>query len=416
VSVTSAITAEAMMRHVRVLAGRFPHRHTGEPDERGAVAYIAEQFEQLGLDTRVHELSVMGWELTAPPVLELMSPLELELECAPFIFSGSTPRDGVSGSLRYVGPTDVVGIAPAWEKYAIADQAGQPRAFVVGRPSGPAIAQSGPPAGSAGTQDGPHYTWPAATIGADDLAQLRRLNEQEHELAARLSISSRYKPGAVSFVVEANLPGSGPDPRGLIAIGAHHDSMGAVGFPSPVDSPGGCDNASGVGAVLELARHYRDNGHPCELRFLTYGGEEWNLTGSRHYVRMLHETGELGRLLGKINLDQSANGERLRVQASEAGCSVSPACDMASMARALVAELDVESNHDVEWRVPPGPGSDHWPYYVAGVPVYYALWDPIPHYHRAGDTPEACTREDKYELNVHLARSMIDLLGDLNSS
>jgi hypothetical protein len=416
VSVASAITAAAMMRHVRELSEQYPHRHTGEPDERGAAGYIADQFELSGLSVRTHELSVMGWELTAEPRLELLAPDQLELECVPFIFSGSTAADGVQGELRYVGPTDVVGIAPSWEKFAIFDAADQPRAFVVGRPSGPAIAQSGPPAGYAGTQDGPHYTWPAATVGSDDLARLQAYRSQARAVEVRLSVNARHKPAETSFIVQADLPGVGREPRGLVMIGAHHDCMGAIGFPAAADSPGACDNASGVGAVLELARYYREQSHPCDLRFLTYGGEEWNLTGSRHYVRSLRESGELSQVIGKINLDQSANGARLRVQASGADCAVTPRYDMAALARAQIDELDVEAEHEVEWRVPPQPGSDHWPYYVAGVPTYYALWDPIPNYHRGGDTADACTRDDKYELTATLARGMIDRLGELHAT
>ncbi len=35
--VSDRIVASAMMRHVRTLADDYPHRHTGEPDEAGAV-------------------------------------------------------------------------------------------------------------------------------------------------------------------------------------------------------------------------------------------------------------------------------------------------------------------------------------------------------------------------------------------
>jgi hypothetical protein len=396
----SPVTAAAMMEHVSVLADRFPHRHTGEPDERGAAEYIAATMRDVGLAVTVHELSVMGWELTAEPSLEILDPDGGPIECVPFIFSGSTPPEGLTGRLEYVGPTMVVGIAPPWEKFALVDDAGRPRAFVVGRPTGPAIAQSGPPAGFAGTEDGPHYTWPACVVGRDDLALLKQADDAGRPLRARLRIASRHKPGCTSFVVQGDLAGADDD--GLVVVGAHHDSMGASGFPAFADSPGACDNASGVAAVIELARHFRDAGHAHTLRFCTYGGEEWNLTGSRHYVRMLTESGELAHVRAKVNVDQTAGGERLLIHASG---------PMTAIARTEVDRLALAERYDIAWHIPPTPGSDHWPYHRAGVPVFYALWDPIAHYHRAGDVPAACADPTRYEDAVALIAAAISAVG-----
>jgi hypothetical protein len=400
VSIAAGIEVDAMMDHVRVLAGQFPHRHTGEPDELGAARYIADQFRNVGLDVRVHELSVMGWELTGAPALEVLDPEPGAFECVPFIFSGSTPADGLVGRLRYVGPTMVVGIAPEWQKYAVIDDGGQPRGFVVGRPAGPAIAQSGPPAGFAGTEDGPHYSWPSCVIGRDDLARLDAWRAEQREVRVRLRIASRFKPGCTSFVVQGDLAGPGDE---LVVVGAHHDCMGAIGFPASADSPGGCDNASGVGAVIELARAFSETGYPRGLRFCTYGGEEWNLTGSRHYVRMLREAREIDCVIAKVNVDQAAGGESLLVHATPGS--------MEALARAEVERFGLASRYDISWHVPPTPGSDHWPYHRAGVPVFYALWDPISHYHRAGDTPQACTSPEQYIAVAGLIRSVVDRIG-----
>jgi hypothetical protein len=412
VAVEPRIRAAALMEHVHALSEQFPHRHTGEPDERGAAGYVAERLRALALEVRVHEYSVMGFEVVTPPRLELLAPEPLELECAPFIFSGSAPPGGLEGRLVHVGPTVVVGIAPPWEKYALVDGDGVARAFVVGRPAGPAIAQSGPPAGFAGTEDGPHYTWPSVVVGRDDLARLEAWRSAGEPIEARLALTTRYKPGCSSFVVEGELRGRA-EPDRLVVVGAHHDCQGAIGFPDAIDSPGACDNASGVASVLELARFYREHGHPRTLRFCTYGGEEWNLTGSRHYVRELAERGDLARVFAKVNLDQTANGERLRIRASDATQPLSPGIVMEDLARANVAALGLERRFEVVWDVPPTPGSDHWPFYRAGVPIFYALWDPIPHYHRRGDTAAACDRDDKYEAALALAHAVIDDLGEV---
>jgi Zn-dependent M28 family amino/carboxypeptidase len=90
---------------------------------------------------------------------------------------------------------------------------------------------------------------------------------------------------------------------------------------------------------------------------------------------------------------------------------VSPGLATEPIARANVVALGLDARYEIVWNVPPTPGSDHWPYYSAGVPVFYGLWDPIPNYHRSGDTAAACTRDDKYEAAVALAHAMIDDLG-----
>ena len=150
------LDVQALLGHVRVLSQQFPHRHAGEEDELHAAEYIAARLREVGLTVDVLETPVMGWELTSTPRLELLTPDQQELECAPFIFSGSTPAHGLEGELRYIGRSFMAG-GFEWEKYAIVDAAGQWKAFVAGRTDGPAIAQCGPPAGLAGGADTPLY-------------------------------------------------------------------------------------------------------------------------------------------------------------------------------------------------------------------------------------------------------------------
>jgi hypothetical protein len=411
------ISVADMMQHVHVLSERYPRRHTGEPQEREAALYIGEAMQRGGeIDVQVREIPVMGWELMAPASLRILEPVEQEIEMIPFIFSGSTPSEGLEGDLVRVGPTLIVGIIPPWEKYALVDpESGQWRAYIVGRTTGPAITQSGPPAGYAGTEDGPHYTWPSCIIGHDDLQMLQAWEAAGKRVRAHLSIRSRYKPGQTSYLVEGVLKGRAR-PDDAIVIGAHHDCQGAIGFPTEFTVPGACDNASGVGAVLEMARYYREVGHPCSLWFVTFGGEEWNLTGSRDYVRTLIETGRRDHLRAAVILDQFANGETLKFLSSGEQDHIRPRLDMATLARAVVAELDLAERYPVEFYVPPFPGSDHWPFYVAGVPSLLTAWDPIPHYHRNGDRVEACDRDDKYAAALAAVQAVIHRLGETNHS
>lgn len=90
-------------------------------------------------------------------------------------------------------------------------------------------------------------------------------------------------------------PPGGP----LIIVGAHYDSLGLeAGKPHP----GADDNASGVAALMEVARLLARGAAPrAEVLLIAFGGEELGLLGSKHFVA--HAAGELRRARLMINLD-----------------------------------------------------------------------------------------------------------------
>lgn len=396
----------ALLEHVKVLSEQFPHRHCGEPDEVGAVQYIARTMREYGLAVDVIEVPVMGWEIDGPLSLEFVSPVRREIEIAPFIFSGSTPENGLEGELRYVGTSLIAG-GFEWEKFAIVDASGQWRGFVVGRPEGPAIAQSGPPAGLAGAADVPLYTWPACVIGADDLAQIVRQQAESNIVRVRYRCQAKFKPDARSYTVRGELRGNA-QPDEVIILGSHHDSQGAIGFPDAVDSPGANDNASAIGIFLELARHYARTGCSKTLWFTVFGGEERNLIMSREFARRLVDTGELERVIAYIGIDQAANGDILRLLSSADEPQLWPPIDMRAILTKITDALDLRGRFTT-WG--PGPlhaASDHWPFYYAGIPSFLTGWHPFSAYHRSGDTLAYCSDDDKYLATADVTIGMIE--------
>jgi Iap family predicted aminopeptidase len=101
-----------------------------------------------------------------------------------------------------------------------------------------------------------------------------------------------------SFPVEAPIGGD-------ILISAHYDSIGG---------PGACDNASGVGVLLELARHFAERGEdlPCRLRVVAFGAEELGMIGSRAFIRRHAEDLSRCRLL--FNLDTIGGGGEIFIE------------------------------------------------------------------------------------------------------
>src|SRR3989338_2135164 len=69
---------------------------------------------------------------------------------------------------------------------------------------------------------------------------------------------------------------------GRIIVGAHFDSVPG--------SPGADDNASGVAALLELARILRDRKWNNTVEFIGFHMEEWYMVGSKAYVEKLKKS------------------------------------------------------------------------------------------------------------------------------
>lgn len=103
----------------------------------------------------------------------------------------------------------------------------------------------------------------------------------------------------------------------VIVVGAHYDGPGG--------SAGANDNASGAGAVLELARVFSVRRLEPSLQFVFFGGNRpgrsdptVRLVGSRHYVDLLGSM-ERRDLVSMINLDGLGVGSVLSVKTAGTG-------------------------------------------------------------------------------------------------
>jgi len=89
--------------------------------------------------------------------------------------------------------------------------------------------------------------------------------------------------------------------RKCIIICAHYDSRMKCKPDHTTRAPGANDNASGVSAILEIARVLYDKKLECDLQFVLFSGEEQNFLGSEQYAKLIREKNiSLYRL---INLD-----------------------------------------------------------------------------------------------------------------
>jgi hypothetical protein len=172
---------------------------------------------------------------------------------------------------------------------------------------------------------------------------------------------------------------------GVIVVGAHLDHLGMGGGSNALDPEvhavhgGADDNASGVAALLEVARSLaaRKDKLDRDVYFVAFSGEEEGDIGSQYFVK---HPPTPDPIVAMINMDMVGRmrGDALHVLGGDTAKEwheiVEPAC-----ATARVACTVGGSGY--------GP-SDHTPFYVANIPVLYLFTGNHLDYHTAHDTAD----------------------------
>ncbi len=92
---------------------------------------------------------------------------------------------------------------------------------------------------------------------------------------------------------------------GTILLGAHYDSIGRPFDSTEVFAPGANDNASGVAAVLELARIMSQSRYKATIMFVLFSAEEVGRQGSKAFASWIRA--DQTELIGMINIDTIGN-------------------------------------------------------------------------------------------------------------
>jgi aminopeptidase YwaD len=186
-----------------------------------------------------------------------------------------------------------------------------------------------------------------------------------------------------------------------IIVGAHFDSV--------VGSPGADDNASGVSAMLELARILAAHDWNHTIEFIGFHLEEWNMIGSAAYVKKLKE--RKIKVRGMISLEMVGYASnQLKSQKMPAGFGVfypnvgnfiGVVANIRSwqLMNLFKEKMKLAEDLPVESLVmplngiflPPVRWSDHSPFWDAGYPALLITDTSFyrnPHYHSASDTIE----------------------------
>ncbi|WP_113639326.1 M20/M25/M40 family metallo-hydrolase [Nubsella zeaxanthinifaciens] len=101
----------------------------------------------------------------------------------------------------------------------------------------------------------------------------------------------RIKEPVVLKNVMAILPGTDPNDKRMLMVSGHYDSRVTDVMNIKDFAPGANDDASGVAAVMEMARVMSKHQFSCTLVFVAFVGEEQGLYGAANLAKRAKEEG-----------------------------------------------------------------------------------------------------------------------------
>jgi hypothetical protein len=171
--------------------------------------------------------------------------------------------------------------------------------------------------------------------------------------------------------IVARINGTGAAP-GVVLVTAHYDAIAArtTGFQRDwrtMPAPGADDDATGVAAVMELARTVPSHHCPFDILLVLFSGEELDKLGSDDFVhRFASLYGDV--ILAVINFDML--GYRAMPCATLRANTILTDY-LSGWLSDMIAVSAAASNPALDFRVAkPGPSSyDHGPFWVGGIPA-----------------------------------------------
>ncbi len=213
-----------------------------------------------------------------------------------------------------------------------------------------------------------------------------------HEAFARVGaerIARQAYPHSSAGTRHNVLCGDPLDPRGVLLLGAHLDSISET---PATHAPGANDNASGIAAMLEACRILTPQPLRKGLVFVAFSGEEQDLQGSTACATIARRQGWPIDLM--LNLDMLGHPPAtpsgpLFIEYDQgnavAGNEAAAAHHGRQAARLAARFTDLATEHTDIW------DSDYMPFEARGYPCigFYDGGVEAPEYHSTADIPEA---------------------------
>ena len=275
-----------------------------------------------------------------------------------------------------------------------------------------------------------HVEMLAGTIGERNMQHPEALNKAADYIRQTLE-SREYQVSEDTYEVNgqtlrilyATLAGS-KNPTQPFVVGAHYDSV--------TGSPGANDNASGVAAVLELARILKTDipGRPIMLAFFPNEEPPYFQTkdmGSLRFARGFHQG--IDRFYGMMSIEtigyysEQPGSQKypsfISSMFPSTGNFIGFVGDNKSreMVKTAIAEFRLKTHFPAEGASLPGSidgigWSDHWSFWQIGVPAIMVTDTApfrYPYYHKADDTPDKLDFDRMARVVLGLKRVVLKL-------
>ncbi len=358
-------TDTEVMDNLTILCDEFGSRFGGTPGEKQAADFLAQKMRDYGLQNiHLEPVEYLGWR-RGPATLEIIHPIQKTIPCISLPHSppatvearlvdmgDGAPADfdaraaEISGNVvltsSVVAPKDSKRWIHRNEKYGRSMLAGA-TAFIFANHY-PAY---GPATGGVGYK-GQAGKIPAISVSKEDGDFLRRAVKKYGDVTLRITTTDELFP-ATSWNVIGELPGS-VHPHEIVMVGSHYDGHDIA--------QGAEDPASGTVSVLEAARVLAKYAAPLPrtVRFAFWGIEEIGLQGSKAYAKA--HADELAAIRFYLNMDGAGAVENR-------GINLNMWDDLQPVFEAMSVEMAEPFNVGQSVMA----HSDHYPFFMAGVPT-----------------------------------------------
>lgn len=189
----------------------------------------------------------------------------------------------------------------------------------------------------------------------------------------------------------------------FIVFSAHYDHLGTIG--NKAYYPGAHDNASGVAAVLDLAKYFSQNNPKYSVVFLFFCGEETGLIGSHYFTE--NPLIPLKKIKMFVNIDMFCGGD-------EGIMIVNSQSEQTASFFDSITKTNSTNNYlpQIKGR-PNAANSDHY-FFSQHCPAIfiYTMGGKYGGYHDIYDTCDTCGLEN-YEKMINLIIKSIETYFDL---
>lgn len=309
------ISKNNMMSTIEFLSKEDNARVAGCEGEKKASLHIKKEFEDLGLDTEIHEFQLdravsigIGTLNINEEMLKIKSfnggctiPKNLKSE---LVYIGLATKEDILNHKDLKGKIALIkrGKNSFADKVSLAYEAGAACIIIFNSSEGIGT-------GSVGKNVPPIPILGMSLESGEKLLKIIEKNSKVFLTHDNFNIDIEYHKKAMSYNVlgKLKLKNKNVDTK-TIVLGAHLDCA---------SSPGASDNATGISVMLEVARFLCNtevqNKLTYNILFVAFGSEEIGLLGSKALVEKLKTENILDNLAYMINLDMVGVGTEVNV-------------------------------------------------------------------------------------------------------